>query len=442
MGCDVIAPVVWRFFVCKRSGIMRVLSKLIAVAVGTTAAAALVMAPAMADPINVTNGKVITPRPCDVVGVGSNTTESVTDQFSVNYNTALLKKLKKLHKGDNQSTSCKTQPKPFLYSWDALQNAAATSSPLIKFKSGCVKEERPNGSSAGIAALAADEGGTTGGHPCLDFARSSRAPKSTDPTNLTFVAFAQDNVTYASIGKSKKFRHGSNAPTNLTTADLHAMYSCTVTKWNQLPGNSKGSKATIHPLLPQAGSGTLAFFEAAIGITTPGPCVDEPTTLEENEGTDPIYASKNAPNEIVPFSAGKWLAQAYHSAKCKTSSCSTSKDGVNVLCQKPKKGQNRFGCDVNGNLKLNDINGTSPITSKRVLNSPKSKKEPKGYTVTFVRTLFYVVRGTDSIPGYLNAFFGPKGYVCSKGQAATITDYGYEPAHISGFPTCGSKIPG
>jgi ABC-type phosphate transport system substrate-binding protein len=415
---------------------MRVLSKLITVAAGAATVAALVVAPAMADPINASNHKGITPRPCDVVGSGSNTIEQLTDQLSINYNKALLKKLPK---GDSQSTSCAKQHKAFFYTWDALTNAAATSSPLVTFKQGCTREQRPNGSSAGIADLAAGLGGTTGGHPCLDYARSSRPPKSTDPTNLTFVALAQDNVTYASIGKSKKFPKGSNAPGNLSTAQLHAIYSCTATTWNQVGGKSH---ATIHPLLPQAGSGTLAFFESAIGITTPGPCVDEPTTLEENEGTDPLYSSKNAPNEIIPFSAGKWLAQAFHSAGCDKASCATDKSGVNVLCKKPKKGQNEFGCDVNGTLKLNDINHTSPTTSKHVLNAPASPKNPRGFTVTFVRTLFYVVRGTKKVPGYLAGFFGPKGFICGKSQRSTITSYGFEPAQIAGFPHCGSLTAG
>jgi ABC-type phosphate transport system substrate-binding protein len=415
---------------------MRVLSKLIAVAVGTTAAAALVMAPAMADPINGTNGKAVTPRPCDVVGGGSNTIEQLTDQLTLNFNKALLKKLPK---GDNQSTSCAKQPKAFFYTWDALTDAAATSSPLIKFKQGCAKEQRPNGSSAGIADLAANAGGTTSGHPCFDYARSSRPPKTTDPTNVTFVALAQDNVTYASIGKSKKFPHGSNAPTNLTTADLHAIYSCTATTWNQVGGKSH---AKIHPLLPQPNSGTLAFFEAAIGITTPGPCVVQPTTLEENEGTEAIFSNTNAPNEIIPFSAGKWLSQGFHSALCIKSSCPTDKAGVNVLCKKPKKGQNQFGCDVNGTLILNDINHTSPVTSKHVLNAPASPRNLKGFTVTFVRTLFYVVRGTKHIPAYLTGLFGTKGFVCAKSQRAAITSYGFEPAQIPGFPHCGTLVAG
>jgi ABC-type phosphate transport system substrate-binding protein len=412
---------------------MRMFSKLLAAAAGAATVAALVMAPAMADPINPLTGKFVEPRPCDVVGTGSNTLEYLFDQFSVDYNTPIVK----THPGA-QAETCKKFPTSFFYSWDALQNAAATSSPMIKFKSGCAKEERPNGSSAGIAALAANEGGTTSGHPCLDYARSSRPPKSTDPTTTTFVALAQDNVTYATIHPSKKFPKGSNAPTNLTTTDLHNIYSCTVRRWNQVGGKSH---ALIKPLLPQMGSGTLSFFLAAINVVTPGPCVNEPATLEENEGVDPIYREAAAPNELVPFSAGKWLAQEYHSPACAHSTCPTDPSGVFIKCKKPKKGQNEFGCDVNGVLKLNDINSTDPIRGTE-LNPPFSKSNPTGYTTAFVRTLYSVVRGTKSVPSYLTKFFGPKGFICSKGEQSRIRDYGFEVADIPGFPACGSLTAG
>jgi hypothetical protein len=240
------------------------------IAIAALSAAAVAVSSAglvLADPVNVRTGKFIEPRPCDVVGIGSQYFEYLMDQFSVNYDKALLAKLPK---GDSQSRSCTRQPRPFLYSWDSQASAVAVGSPLIRPKQGCAQISR----SEGIAALV--DGGTTAGHPCVDFVRPSRPPRTTDPPNLTFVPLAMDNLTYASIGKSKKFRHGSNAPASLSTADLTGIYACKFVKWNQIPGNSKGSKATIHPLLPQAGSGPLASFLNAIGVTTPGPCVDEP----------------------------------------------------------------------------------------------------------------------------------------------------------------------
>jgi len=410
---------------------MRMVSKVF-VGIAVAAMLSTSVGVAMADPMNAKNpwkhgpGKLyypgdynsVTPRYCDVVGSGSNTIEYLMDQYSLNYNAALLK----AHKKFSQTTSCKKDPTPFFYSWDALQNSAATTSGNIAPKPGCASAPRPNGSSAGITALSFNVKVT--GHSsdyCWDFARSSRAKESSDPPATTFVPLALDNVTYATASTS-------NAPKNLTTADLNAIYSCTATTWNEVGGTST---ATIDPLLPQPHSGTLAFFEAAIGITTPGPCVTQPTSLEENEGVNSIFATNSA-NEIIPFSAGKWISQAYHSPKCARSTCNPDGSGVFIKCNNPKSGQNDFGCDVNGKLVLNDINGTSPITgsgSKTVLN--------KHFTIGFVRALYAVVRGTNSIPKYLQPFFGrtDKNSFCNKtNQTKLIPAYGFEANPHCGIP--------
>jgi ABC-type phosphate transport system substrate-binding protein len=366
---------------------MRMLGKLISGAAVLAAVTTLTAGMALADPPSGT-----TPKATDIVGVGSNTTENMLDQMSLNYDNS--------HKTGTH-----------IYSFDALQNAALASGSNVVLKKGCKAIPRPNGSSAGITALAGNI--KDGKNFCIDFARSSRAEKSTDPSGLSFIPLALDNISYASLAK------GSNAPSNLSTHQLAEIYTCSVTKWNQVGGKSS---ATIKPLLPQPGSGTLAQFLSDIGVTTPGKCVNEPNSLEENEGVDPIYTGSNAKNEIVPFSAGRWLAQAYHSAKCKTTKCTTDKTGVFTECQTPKSGQNKFGCDVNGVLKVNDINKTAPINgtgSKAVLN-------PK-YTATFIRTLFDVVRTAktkDGIPSYEEAFFGAKGAFCK--DSNVIKAYGFE----------------
>jgi phosphate transport system substrate-binding protein len=380
---------------------MRMLNKLLAGGAVVATVAALSAGPALADP-----PKGVTPAPGSVVSAGAQTTEYVSDALSTAW--------------DSKFPS-KTQ----IYSWDALNAQGVDNN--IAFKSGCAKFLRPNGASPGIAALSTDAGGTTKGHPCLDVARSSRAPKSTDPTNLSFIGFGLDNVTYASLAK------GSNAPHNLTITDLNEIYTCSVTNWDKFPG---GKNAPIKPLLAQSGAGTVTFFLNAIGVTTPGPCVNEPGTLEENEGVNPIF--KNNKDAIIPFSAGDWVAQAYHSAKCLNTSCTF----VNGVTCKPKTGQNKYGCDLNGVLGLNDINGTSPVKgtgSKTVLNPPASAAK-SGFTNAFVRNLYDVVRGTKTIPKYLVPFFGPKGWYCT--NSTTLKNYGFEPATVKGFPSCGSITAG
>jgi ABC-type phosphate transport system substrate-binding protein len=394
---------------------MRMFNKVITGAAVAAAAITLAAGVAVADPPT-----GLTPSAGSVVGGGSNTTEYLLDQLALNYDTA---------------NPHKTQ----IYSFDAFQGNVPTKVPTVTLKKGCAAIPRTdiNGSSNGIANLELNTPDGTTGDFCQDFARSSRGPKSTDPTDITFVALALDNVTYASLAK------GSNVPGSLTTAQLHAIYTCSVTRrgfkantWGALLGKkAKKGSANVHiaPYLPQAGSGTLSFWEKEIGISVSGPgkCVTEPATLEENEGINPVYSSKNAKNILIPFSAGKWLAQAYHSPACKTKSCSTFKNqAIFILCKTPRKGQNMFGCDVNGKLGLNDIQGRSPTSgkgSRSVLNT----------RFPYQRTLYDVVRGTDSIPAYLATYFGSKGAFCSRKYASVISAYGFLPD-----PKCGTLTPG
>lgn len=369
---------------------MRILSKLVVGAAVAATAVAMAAPSALADP-----PRGVTPKAFDVVGAGSNTIEYIWDQFSVNYNAT--------HRTHNAAN-------PWIYSWDALTSGS------FKPKAGCkaVTRADANGSSAGIALLAA--GAKTGSHFCVDFARSSRARKSTDPKlgkgGVAFVTFARDAITYA----TRITKGGTHAPKNLTTADLTKIYSCSVRNWRSFPGGKNG---TILPILPQSSSGTRSTFLADIGVTTPGSCVFSTATLEENEGTASVFNNANA---IVPFSIGKWLTQEYRSAP---------------VGKKPKKGQNEFGNAVNGFLGLNAINGTPPTTgkgSKQLINLR--------FTPKFFRFLYDVVRWASTsthIPAYLERFFDPAhakipGYICANKTAkAEITAYGF-----LNTPFCGS----
>jgi hypothetical protein len=181
---------------------------------------------------------------------------------------------------------------------------------------------------------------------------------------------------------------------------------------------------------PQSGSGTLAFFEAAIGITAPGPCVSNVNnTLEENEGVNPAL---NSPNAIFPYSVGDFIAQSQHSAKCLNTSCTANSSGV--ICTFVPQ-DNFFFCNVHGTMALGQINGVSPISG-----SGKSEVINPAFDPTFDRTLFDVVpydpATTDHIPGAsspvgglnLAAIFGASGYDCSNSKATTdIKNYGVIP---------------
>lgn len=367
------------------------MSKLLKLLGGVAAAAtvaAITAGPALADPIG-NNGKPVTPAASDVVGVGSDTIQSLLDQLSVNYNAS--------------------RSAPHLYSWDATNPTTGAVGDKITVKAGCAKIARPDGSSAGISAL--DNNTKVGSHFCIDYARASRGRAAGDPVKgpggILFVALAKDAVTYATRTAS------TNAPGNLTTAQLAKIYTCSVTNWNKVGGKA----GAIKPFLPQTGSGTRAFFLKAIGVTTPGTCVN--SSVQENEGTNPALNNVNA---IVPFSIAKYIAERYHSARC----------GV-----KPTGTQNRFGCDTHGVLGLNKINGTAPTTGK----APNVTINP-GFTAAFVRTVYDVVRYStttaDHIPGYLEPFFASKsakvkGYTCNTAAGTNaIKNYGFLPTALCG----------
>jgi ABC-type phosphate transport system substrate-binding protein len=370
---------------------MRKVSKLF-VGVATMATAAALVASsvmsASADPLGPT-GKPVVPAAFDIVGVGSNTTQFVLDQISVDYN-----KTVKVHNATH----------PFFYSWDAIKPGTDGTVPTnIVPKKGCATIVRPNGSGAGAKALEANQ--KTGTSFCIDFGRSSGGRKPTDPAagkgGVLFVAFARDAVTWAT--RAPKFG-GTNAPASLTFKQLQGIFTCATKNWSAVGGKP----GAIKVYLPQAGSGTLSFWEKTMGITALGACVSQ--APEENEGTNKLF---NDPNAIFIFSIGSYIAQKFHSPFCNA---------------KPTKTQNQFGCNLTGRLQLMDIAGKAPTTSAKIpVTNP-------AFPATFYRTLYDIVRWGatgDHIDGRLDKFFGSKargGFLCSNPAAITaIKNYGFIP---------------
>jgi ABC-type phosphate transport system substrate-binding protein len=381
---------------------MRKLTKLYAGAASVAAAAALVAGmatTASADPIG-PNGKSVVPASFDVVGVGSNTTENVLDQISVDFN-----KTVKVHNANH----------PFFYSWDAVAPGTTSTTPTkIVPKAGCPVIVRPNGSTAGLEALDENQLDGKTGHFCIDFGRSSSARSSKAPKlgsgGVEYVPFAKDALTWATRSAA---HGGSDAPASLNLAQLQGIFTCKTTNWDQVGGKS----GAIKVFLPQPGSGSLATWEKFMGITTVGSCVSQ--APEENEGT---FAGFNSPNAVFIFSIGSFVAQEFHSAACGKT---------------PKAGQNEFGCNETGFLGINKIDGVSPLSSAKV---PTINPDfPSG----FDRTLFNILRWTNETPTHILArlapFFNPataavKGFLCSNPIAIKdIEDYGFVPT-----ATCGS----
>lgn len=413
---------------------MRIIRSLVAIGAGAAAVTALAVAPAMAEPIN-THGKLVTPKAYDIVGVGSESITYLVDQLTYNYNLTV--------KHNTPST-------PYIYSWDAVPpNNLNNTTQQIVVKAGCKKNLRPNGSGAGISALTSGYGNTSytttvkgkkHKHtvPCIDFARSSRPRKTSDPvfgpTGIAFVTLAQDAVTYATTANS-------NVPENLTKSQLAEIFTCSVpaatygsttyaaNTWGALLGpTAKAPTDTIDPILPQAGSGTLSFWmNTALGDTTytsgePGCGTAADLTAasqqpEENEGTSSVFLLDGKPNPdvIFPFSIGAYVAEKYNSKTC----------GKSV-----KKGQNKFGCNETGVLNLDSIGGLAPIIVKNGVH----ETNPAWNNTPFRRFLYDVVRYAntkDHIPAYLEKYFGRKGYFCK--QTKVIKAYGFETTGLCGI---------
>ncbi|MEW1700235.1 substrate-binding domain-containing protein [Streptomyces sp. NPDC093249] len=231
---------------------MNVKSRARVVAALGTAALGLgfLAAPAQADPNPITQYRTL-------AGVGSDTTQDVVNGLGNVITNAIGQKT--------------------VASWDATGSAS------IKTKATGCDLTRPNGSSAGIDALRNAVDTNSG---CLDFARSSRGPADVSTTDLTWIPFAKDAVSWAK-------RSDSALPADLTVAQLKGIYECTLTSLNGV---------TLTPVLPQSNSGTRQFFLASIGVTAPGACVQQ--GVQENDGT-----VLDTVGDIAPYSVAQYTAQ-------------------------------------------------------------------------------------------------------------------------------------
>ncbi|MCX5392789.1 substrate-binding domain-containing protein [Streptomyces sp. NBC_00094] len=205
---------------------------------------------AQADPNPITQYRTL-------AGVGSDTTQDVLNGLGDVVKNALGQKI--------------------IASWNATGTAT------IKTKAtGCVIN-RPNGSSAGIDALRNAVDTNSG---CLDFARSSRGPADLTSTDLTWIPFAKDAVSWVK-------RSDSALPSDLTAAQLKDVYECNLTSLNGV---------ALTPILPQTNSGTRQFFLSSIGVTAPGACVQQ--GVQENDGT-----VLDTAGDIAPYSVAQYTAQ-------------------------------------------------------------------------------------------------------------------------------------
>lgn len=313
-------------------------------ALATACAAAMTLGGgvALADPPS-------TPAATAIVGVGSDTTQYVMDAYAAAYSKPTKQAIK-------------------LASWDAIPPAGGSTT--ITTKAGCAPITRPNGGSAGVAALLAD---TTG---CIDFARTL-TPKSATQSSLAFFAYARDGIAWGTPAASPAV-----AASNLTTAQLNQIYTCQLTNWSA--ANPSLPSSTIHPYLPQAGSALRKNFETEIGISdgTVGACVNQ--NAEQNKGTS-LAGDTSA---LVPFSIASYIAQAKGTIP-----------------------------DFRGGLVLHSVNGLAPLTKAGGFNGK--------YDAHYLITAYNVVKlqQDNTVAAEYLAVFGPTGFICK--HQSILAKYGF-----------------
>lgn len=187
------------------------------------------------------------------------------------------------------------------------------------------------GSSNGIKQLCT-QGQTNVAH--IDYARSSRAPKTTDCSGLHFVAYARDAISWEAYNVT-----GSGIATMNNTSGVCAGTGGTTKKFcltqQQLkyiflggdpadsgnPGGCPlnwsefgGASVAIDPYTPQPGSGTRSTWDGFLGGSSDA-CINARGTtyatshiVPENSNTA-VVANADQAGAIFPFSYGVWSTQ-------------------------------------------------------------------------------------------------------------------------------------
>ena len=185
-----------------------------------------------------------------VVGTGSDTTYSFMQRAELLF---------------NQATGCDTDnaspaASPATYNLGKCLTVGQNATNVLgNWDHDVFASTYPTGSSAGVTALKNGQ---------VDYARSSRGPKSTGESALNFWAFGKDGLIMVTWG--------NRTPGNLTKAEIQGIYNCTITDWSSIAGQAAG---TIEPVGMNASSGTKATFDTYLGFdANSGACKKSLTT--------------------------------------------------------------------------------------------------------------------------------------------------------------------
>jgi hypothetical protein len=295
------------------------------------------------------------PQPGDIVGVGGDTAQFGLD-FGANGD----------YSGDAGFNAAGAYNRLVTFSATADANGRAAYlngsteanplplDPTVVLRAGTYPVQRISSSGAALSALLAD----TGSPEEINFIWSSSLPTPAQQSQAS-----------------------TNAPAGLSINELLDIYTGSITKWNQLPGNSGGSGDTIIPMLPPSTSSVyktfLADLKTANGNVTPTLSAAV-QTVEQNDPTAITGASSPA-DAIVPFSLARlnlWNDGYFHNPTTVFPGGSVLSPGVKMLTGTPGDGNAVY---------------SSPITDYVIFRqsdaSSSTPMEPGG-TRNWVETLF------------------------------------------------------
>ena len=207
-----------------------------------------------------------------------------------------------------------------IQSFDASPQGGTTLNPgCVTTKVGGPSFDRPNSTTAGIAALLDAISGTgweNSSASCtnatvsvtgqIDFARAARGPKTSGST-LTFVPYGRDALGVLVLDPS----HGLGATPALTTAELTSLYSSPT-------GSISLGGETVFGCLTIAGSTPRTNLESVTGVSdstaNTAATAAGYAQIQQNSGNSFYsFASTKASSTaavVIPISTGSWIGQA------------------------------------------------------------------------------------------------------------------------------------
>lgn len=250
--------------------------------------------------------------------------------------------------------------------------------PTDTLRAGTSPVQRVPSSGAAITALLAD----TSTPETINFIFSASEPtliqQNQANTNgwgyLHVVQIGQDAVQFAAANTT-------NAPAGLSIQELLAIYKGTITQWNQLPGNSGGSSATIVPLIPPSTSSITKTFLADLKTANGGTAPTLSSAVKTVEQNDPTAITGNATpaDAIVPLSSARldlYNSGYFHNPNTAFPGGAAINSGVSLIAGTPGDSNADYASEVDHYVifRQSDAASTTPM-------------EPGG-SKNFVQTLF------------------------------------------------------